>query len=730
MPTGKELRKRLRIDTAEAARELGEVAEGAKTADDALDDLGDTAKKTSGELGDFVETTRQTNDSTVVASKSTAGFRVDLVALAGAAVTVITTLAALAKQVVDLANEITDMSLRTGQSAETILGLKLAAEGAGLGLSDLDSILNPLSAKMGQVAAGSAGAEQSFNDWDISVRDLNGNLVDNDEALRRVVARIQAMEDPAQRSQAAMTLLGESGGKLIQALGGNELDDFVRQAKSLNGALLEVNDTAGDAQRNMSILKAAVEGIGAEILKGVGYFNLFGRAMAGMVFIAEVVTGVLDILLARIIGLGEGVQALVKGDLEALNASVARDNQVAGEALERIVNARKTAFEFLEQTAKPGGLTGTGAAPTPRGTGDGSFLRDPDAPTGAPVNGSALLAESEVPTATKNYADALKRSADQAKKSAAAADKATKEQKKEEEARRKLNLKLEAEAAKTVAGSTDSTGGVGFTFDSDFGADTSPAKRAPDGSRTAAFNTATAAASGNALGLVAAAGPIGETIAGAIQAVLNVDALLEGIVDIPVQLAERLPVTLVESIPNFISALITDVIPAIGKLILQLPGLLIKGLLNALVAAVEAILPGKQKGERKRERQASATARAARDDLLEERGLSQSDLRGLNLQERLDLLHGSAGGDPFVRETGKRLVHQGEKIIPANGVGNPARHGGGVRGGRAFSSGGDVNIVINNPQGTVDAKSLDRWLRGFRSRRGTGGLNFKTAAFT
>lgn len=272
------------------------------------------------------------------ASKAGSGFVVTMGDVAGAARLAAESTFGVAQEIADLRNELTDMSTRTGVAAETLAGLKLAAEGSGLQLSEFNEALGQLPKKMNDVAKGGGEAKGAFEALGVSATDSNGRLRDADTVLRELVKGLQATEDPTTRAALAVELFGESGGKLMQALGSSDLESFVQFSRVFGADVgPQAAKAAGDWQRNMAELQMVFDGFKAGLVDffggagGIGDFTL-GIITAGTFlngFFAGLFEGV-AIEFDRFIGY---MTSQVTNFMTILDALKRRDIGAAGRAL-------------------------------------------------------------------------------------------------------------------------------------------------------------------------------------------------------------------------------------------------------------------------------------------------------------------------------------------------------------------------------------------------------------
>ncbi len=154
-----------------------------------------------------------------------------------------------AKKVADSINDLNDMSARTGVSARQLKALQLAAESSGQGLQNLDGVLRKVA--------------------------LSGL------SLEEVADEIQSIEDPTARAAKAMELLGEEGGRLVQALGDRRFDEFqefVDEFGTKTGPA--ASEAAATFQRRLAetktIMAGLVSGPGVALLTWLNDFAVNG----------------------------------------------------------------------------------------------------------------------------------------------------------------------------------------------------------------------------------------------------------------------------------------------------------------------------------------------------------------------------------------------------------------------------------------------------------------------
>jgi hypothetical protein len=264
----------------------------------AVDQLGDESAQTSRQLDRMGKQSRGTSAGLAGLSKGLGGALSSVSGLAGGLGGLVAalgvgalagTLAAATRavfdfgqEVADLRNDITDASTRSGIAADTLQGLRLAAEGSGLSFSALTGSLDQFGRRMAVAADGGNATAEAFEALGVRVTDSAGNLRSADAVFREVLAQLNGMESGAERTAAANEILGRSGTKLLQALSGTELEDFVALTNEFGVNVgPDAAESAGKWQRASAELTLVLDGLKAELFDLLGGSDLlftFGEA--------------------------------------------------------------------------------------------------------------------------------------------------------------------------------------------------------------------------------------------------------------------------------------------------------------------------------------------------------------------------------------------------------------------------------------------------------------------
>lgn len=162
--------------------------------------------------------------------------------LAAAAVT--GGIVALAKNAIDLADDMRDLSQRTGVSIQTLGQFKIAAELSGSSLEGVAKGLTFLNKNMVAAATGTEAAAAAFKTIGVATTDAQGNLRTADQVFLDIADRFATLRDGPEKAALAMKVFGKAGAELIpilnlgsqeiQRFGLNISQDFADKADAFN----------------------------------------------------------------------------------------------------------------------------------------------------------------------------------------------------------------------------------------------------------------------------------------------------------------------------------------------------------------------------------------------------------------------------------------------------------------------------------------------------------------
>ena len=206
------------------------------------------------------------------ASKQTISLTLDITKLATLAKAASMAIFNLAQEVADLRNDLIDASTRTGIAADTLGGLRLAAEGSGQAFESLLPSLDQLPKRMADAASGVGPVAKAFADLEVKADDGFGALRPADDVLKDLLAALGNVTDGTTRAALASQVFGKSGGKLLQALGNtSSLESFVGMAEEFGvSSGPEAAAASGEWQRAVAELNTVLDGLKARLVGGDG----------------------------------------------------------------------------------------------------------------------------------------------------------------------------------------------------------------------------------------------------------------------------------------------------------------------------------------------------------------------------------------------------------------------------------------------------------------------------
>lgn len=127
--------------------------------------------------------------------------------------------AAFAKNAIDAADNLRDMSQRTGVSVEMLSKFGQAANMAGTNIDGVGSAMVKLSRGLAEAAAtGKGPAAEAMRTLGISAVDASGQLRTADQVMLQVADKFRQLPDGAQKAALAVQLFGKAGAEMIPML--------------------------------------------------------------------------------------------------------------------------------------------------------------------------------------------------------------------------------------------------------------------------------------------------------------------------------------------------------------------------------------------------------------------------------------------------------------------------------------------------------------------------------
>jgi len=155
---------------------------------------------------------------------------------------------ALAKGAIDTADNLNDLSIRTGVAVESLSRFGAAAEDSG-------STIDEVGKAMGRLARGivdpASATSEALGKIGVATRDARGKILSLDEIMLGVADKFAKLPDGAEKTALAMELFGKSGANLIPML--NQGRDALSQyAATIDTEMAQAADQFNDSLNNIA----------------------------------------------------------------------------------------------------------------------------------------------------------------------------------------------------------------------------------------------------------------------------------------------------------------------------------------------------------------------------------------------------------------------------------------------------------------------------------------------
>lgn len=155
---------------------------------------------------------------------------------------------ALAKGAIDTADNLNDLSIRTGVAVESLSRFGGAAEDSG-------STIDEVGKAMGRLARGivdpASATSEALGKIGVATRDARGKILSLDEIMLGVADKFAKLPDGAEKTALAMELFGKSGANLIPML--NQGRDALSQyAATIDTEMAQASDQFNDSLNNIA----------------------------------------------------------------------------------------------------------------------------------------------------------------------------------------------------------------------------------------------------------------------------------------------------------------------------------------------------------------------------------------------------------------------------------------------------------------------------------------------
>lgn len=229
-------------------------------------------------------------------------------------------LAVFIKNSIDAADRANKFAQQVGVATETITGLELSAQLAGVTMRDVEVGLRRFGRSMSDANEGLSTQTRAFKDLRVEYANADGTLRSVDDVLRDVADRFAQMEDGARKVARAQELFGRSGSLLIPMLnkGGQAIDDVINKSRDLGLVWSkEAAAAAEDFNDRLAVMGSIVRGAGNNLTKDLlpglndsaAALIIFNSEATNSLTIGSALGTVVRSLAAVFIGATAGLQA-------------------------------------------------------------------------------------------------------------------------------------------------------------------------------------------------------------------------------------------------------------------------------------------------------------------------------------------------------------------------------------------------------------------------------------
>lgn len=242
----------------------------------------------------------------------------------------------LAKNTIDAAEAMSELSARSGVSVESLAGFQYAATQTGASTEDFAKAIKFLNKNISEAGTGNKALRSLFQDLGMDA--AAEGAINAEQALLQLADVFPRLND-ADKVRVAMDLLGKSGEALVPALSGgrSELEEMIATGQRLNPITQEQAKLADDFKDSVARLSTALgvsllplldrllpilESMNNDMADSAGKSSVMSTAMAGLgkVFETVVVMGsevafVLRGVGTEIGGIAAQIGALARFDL-------------------------------------------------------------------------------------------------------------------------------------------------------------------------------------------------------------------------------------------------------------------------------------------------------------------------------------------------------------------------------------------------------------------------------
>lgn len=165
------------------------------------------------------------------------------IAIAGLGAAAVGGLAVLGKNAIDAADNLNDLSQRTGVGVETLSKFGAAAEDSGSSIEEVAKAMGKLSKG---IVDPSSKVNEALRSIGISSTDTQGKIRSVDQVMLDIADKFSKLPDGAQKTALAMEIFGKSGANLIPMLNGGR-EAMSQYSATITQEMAEAADRFNDA---------------------------------------------------------------------------------------------------------------------------------------------------------------------------------------------------------------------------------------------------------------------------------------------------------------------------------------------------------------------------------------------------------------------------------------------------------------------------------------------------
>jgi len=281
-----------------------------------------------------------------------------MAAVGAAAAVAVTGVVMLSQKFADLTNELVDASTKTGIAVETLAGLRLAAEGSGLGFANLEGGLIKFQGSILEASRGSKNLVDTFDRLGVSVKDSNGELRDADGVFNETVKSLGSMENMTERNALAMQIFGRQAGPALIQSGALENLESMTDLATEFGIAIDENGIQSMAQFQRSMAEFETVGMGTlqNVIGAIAGPNSINMALQGaskgVVFMGSIfgtVLGAISQGFENVIGLISVATMAMEGDVDGARAVMGDLQRETDSAVGNLANVFEIAGNELDR---------------------------------------------------------------------------------------------------------------------------------------------------------------------------------------------------------------------------------------------------------------------------------------------------------------------------------------------------------------------------------------------